>query len=407
MNSNEVDQLYKSMLINLFPELAESEGERIRKALIDGFTVMKESKNCGKTFSNHNIPVADILAWLDKQGEVVVDKELSDLLNKVICHFINEPNIPYSERDEVSKKIIPYVKQLERQGEQKPNPCDGCINRKGCINCENGELRETEQKTDDWVTPKFKDGDWIIDIQGVSVNQIIGYEDDSYHIKTSCSQFYLPMKLTEKNYRLWTIQDARDGDVLYSPCLKLLWIYKDEKTYYVGSNLNYNSGSIVINKPVCIPTDVQPATKEQRKQLEKAMADAGYTFDFEKKELKKIEQKPATWSEEDESHINRIIEHFEGRKKDLKTQWVAELHNKEINWLKSLKDRVQPQPKQEWSEKDNEHVNSLLKRLEGLCRKEFTTTRFAINEDEDWLKSLKERYTWKPSDGQMEAVKEL
>lgn len=52
----------------IFPELVESEDEKIRKALIDGFTVMKESKNCGKTFSNHNIPVADILAWLEKQG---------------------------------------------------------------------------------------------------------------------------------------------------------------------------------------------------------------------------------------------------------------------------------------------------------------------------------------------------
>lgn len=42
-----------------------------------------------------------------------------------------------------------------------------------------------------------------------------------------------------------------------------------------------------------------------------------------------------------------------------------------------------------WSEEDDAHVNSLLKRLEGLCRNEFTTTRFAINEDEDWLKSLR------------------
>ena len=47
--------------------------------------------------------------------------------------------------------------------------------------------------------------------------------------------------------------------------------------------------------------------------------------------------------------------------------------------------------KSAWSKDDEEHVNSLLKRLEGLCRKEFSTTRFAINEDEDWLKSLKNR----------------
>ena len=39
-----------------------------------------------------------------------------------------------------------YISWLEKQGEQKSNPCDGCVNHKGCIDCENGELRETEQK---------------------------------------------------------------------------------------------------------------------------------------------------------------------------------------------------------------------------------------------------------------------
>lgn len=44
-----------------------------------------------------------------------------------------------------------------------------------------------------------------------------------------------------------------------------------------------------------------------------------------------------------------------------------------------------------WSEKDEQHIDSLLKRLDGLCRNEFERTRFAISEDEDWLKSLKVR----------------
>ncbi len=42
-----------------------------------------------------------------------------------------------------------------------------------------------------------------------------------------------------------------------------------------------------------------------------------------------------------------------------------------------------------WTEDDDEHVNSLLKRLDGLCRNEFIPTRFAVSEDRDWLKSLK------------------
>lgn len=53
--------------------------------------------------------------------------------------------------------------------------------------------------------------------------------------------------------------------------------------------------------------NVHPATKEQRDQLEKAMADAGYTFDIEKKELRKIKQKFAEWGEEDENRFNNLI----------------------------------------------------------------------------------------------------
>lgn len=45
----------------------------------------------------------------------------------------------------------------------------------------------------------------------------------------------------------------------------------------------------------------------------------------------------------------------------------------------------------DWSEEDAQHIDSLLKRLDGLCRNEFERTRFAINEDIDWLKALKDR----------------
>jgi len=61
----------------------------------------------------------------------------------------------------------------------------------------------------------------------------------------------------------------------------------------------------------------------------------------------------------------------------------------------------------EWSEEDENHVISLLERLEGLCRNEFERTRFAINEDQDWLKSLKDRYTWKPSEEQMITLRQI
>lgn len=61
-----------------------------------------------------------------------------------------------------------------------------------------------------------------------------------------------------------------------------------------------------------------------------------------------------------------------------KDEWLA--------WLEK-----QGEKKPAWSEEDEQHIDSLLKRLDGLCRNEFERTRFAINEDGDWLKSLKQR----------------
>ena len=44
-----------------------------------------------------------------------------------------------------------------------------------------------------------------------------------------------------------------------------------------------------------------------------------------------------------------------------------------------------------WSEEDEQHIDSLSKRLDGLCRSKFEWTRFSISEDIKWLKSLKSR----------------
>ena len=61
-------------------------------------------------------------------------------------------------------------------------------------------------------------------------------------------------------------------------------------------------------------------------------------------------------------------------------------------WLAWLGKQGEQKPA-EWSEEDEQHVNSLLKRLEGMCKKgaTYTATRFAVSQDIDWLKSLKER----------------
>lgn len=103
------------------------------------------------------------------------------------------------------------------------------------------------------------------------------------------------------------------------------------------------------------------------------------------------EQNPV-WSEEDEDYYDAIIAKLEV------TQDDALLTDNQIKFLKSLKDRVHPQPKQEWSEEDERLRRKLI---ELIYAASYCDERENLS---DWLKSLKDRYTWKPSDEQMEGI---
>lgn len=122
--------------------------------------------------------------------------------------------------------------------------------------------------------------------------------------------------------------------------------------------------------------------------------------ELEKKELKKIEpfkQKPA-WSEKDEKMLKSVISSIRiSRSSCEEDDDVRDLFDNEIDWLESLKERVQP--KQEWNEEDKNLLNRLIGVLDGTNKEDYHEAweeKFL-----PWLKSLKERYTWKPSDEQM------
>lgn len=375
------------------------------------------------------------------------------------------------------------------------------------------------------VEPKFREGDWVVCEVTGSVYQI------NYCIENPSNHKYGYDLINGgyignddvNHYHLWTIADAKDGDVLYECNEKEPFIFKELKTKHIGDIASYCdifNGIFNPNKDSWTTLDIVPATKEQRDRLEKAMADAGYTFDFEKKELKKIEQrmvsaeakealleekptellvltdrqtaidtlmqtvkvlkerglysglqesltalavdlgksnvvKPAEWSEEDESYLKVAIENCYECGNNYIAQWLKSLRpepkqewseedenmmnkcvcsmravsigfpededfvNKLDNWLKSLKDRVQPQPKQEWSQNDIDMIDWLIrcceKEHEELCNDKYGHQDIVSDLKRDcrtkwnWLESLKNKVvpqnTWKPSDEQMDALK--
>lgn len=302
---------------HVFPELCESEDEIIRKALIRNFTNQHSS----------NFPTVDgftreqILAWLEKQGK---------------------------------------------------------------------------QKPIDKVEPKFKVGDWVVRdyLNNHTVNQVAEVKqiDDEHFGYTLDDEMYFSGSW-ESSYHLWTIQDANDGDVLYhkSPLTGIEYFVMSRGVNRCGnidSYFRYNSeDGFGINIPSVLSgelDDITPATKEQRDFLFSKMKEAGYEWDSEKKELKKIEQKPS-WSEEDEEKLNSIIE-------------VLDDNSLLVQWLKSIKDRAQPHPKQEWSEEDEEYYmivkESILERWKDTDNKDLIEIR---DRALDWLKSLGDRVQSKPN----------
>ena len=321
----------------IFPELKESEDDRIRKILIH---IVKGA--CNKydmTYHYQGVEVGEekLLAWLEKQGQCQVKesiisqhenktcKENSNSLTgedeKIRKAIINvfEGNTPYTSDEEAKK----YIAWLEKQGEQ--------------ILANSAKTCKDEQKSADKVEPKFKVGDWITN--GEYTWKVTDIKSFDYILQSQDGNIVDDtISFVDYNYfRLWSINDAKPGDVLvdiynnigiFQKCEGIYW----QSYLYLGCNgelLGFSDGGY--HKQ----TNTHPATKEQRDALEKAMADAGYISDSDKKELKKIEQKPA-WSEEDNYNLQCMIAKVTS---DIQKGNVG--RNQElIDWLKSLKERV-------------------------------------------------------------------
>ena len=226
--------------------------------------------------------------------------------------------------------------------------------------------KQGKKNLDDEVEPKFHEGDWI------------GFNGFTLYIKEVVKGYYRTISVGGINNsydwdidniaRLWSIEDAKDGDVLTwddTTCVVLFKNIKNSKcfiSYCFANNISFEIGASHYIK------GCHPANKEQCDLLFQKMKESGYTFDFEKKELKKIGneieipfgakdselqevtyhipkgfhaeidndkvvikkgKKPTAWSEDDDKIVKNIIAaidtlHYHGM----------------VNWLKSLKQRI-------------------------------------------------------------------
>ena len=192
--------------------------------------------------------------------------------------------------------------------------------------------KQDEQKHVDKVKPKFKVGDWVVYENRVGL--IIRILKEHYIISFDGVEEQVSFTFNDRITK-WTIKDAKNGDVLefvdHEKVVVGIVSFVNEKTGKVDVSCLLEDNKFKIGNFYALDTiNPHPATKEQRDALMKAMSDAGYTFDFEKKNLKKIEQKSTAWSDYDECMLTNLIDDSN-----------CSIDSEYIPWFKSLKDRVQ------------------------------------------------------------------
>ena len=269
----------EGMLEEIFPELKESEDEEIRKGLIKAFGSIGKKEWGG-------VNVKNAIVWLEKQGE-----------KKPVIEMIT-PEESLGIESETYNEIV-----------------------NACIFGEN--------------KPKFKVGDWIYHNNGYRGPYLItninehGVElDNNIRIKIEDCYDY---------HHLWTIQDAKKGDVL---CCESGWtcIFKSLNSNNVSFNsycfmdkdgwfCERGSEGHTLEKSFikAYNGNIYPATKEQRDLLFTKMKESGYEWDAEKKELKKIEQNPIDYKDELKKCRENPLYFFDK---------YVKLKERELNWSK-------------------------------------------------------------------------
>lgn len=409
-------EMYKE-LSDVFPELAESEDERIRKELIEQVVYIApnddETDNEGNVLPIYQQRIDKYITWLEKQGTSYTKRDVDNAYLKGVTDTKNEIEKQYEANYQIIKDIATFIFNYrgdikdrakwmdylgikvsfgEKQGEQKTKPkfkigdvmrtleeakegiTDGlpvvvsideeyyyCNNElisikdqekyeylpmnrkqkpaehptipskdivlnvwalgnewkeltKGICNTEYGTqldyilkhwnegdyYKKIEQKPADKVEPKFHEGEWVF------IEEIKGYKQGAFQIKSvdefgyNFDEYHTITFMYEELLSKWTIQDAKDGDVLtcYSDrkgqSIEQTGIIKQYVGRYCGCSNVFKAhfgvdwdNNVVIEEYMC-GSNIYPATKEQRDTLERAITNAGYRWDKEKLKLEKV-----------------------------------------------------------------------------------------------------------------------
>lgn len=268
------------MMGHVFPELKEGKKEWIEKIRqeLKSYLEHREIKLISESDA-----ILQWIDWIEKQGDQNVPSVnehawlylVSDVLTwkDGIGQYLDNPRV-----QELAKKLASeYAQKL--------------YNYPVSSNLDNRQ--NNYQELVDKDEAKFHEGDWIISNNKKYIYQVVKVMRGIYVVRDNADnrEYHVGIESADRDGRLWTIQDATDGDVLVEASCTFI-IKKINHDPGLSAKIYYclfDDGDFDINTTLVFDdTSTHPATKEQRDNLIIAMTDSGYMFDFEKKELKKL-----------------------------------------------------------------------------------------------------------------------
>ena len=298
-NNPNSSSIGKAYLYTVFHELKESKDEKIRKVIRGWINTRPTS------FFDNGISKEEMLTWIEKQCDtnetINKDEFAQGVLRGAAIHLITWIDynaaegsmcLSNTECKDITDalvngdwdKIYAYIKKkLEKQ----------CDKPQGKTALEAIKEEKVDNANYVSVSKAFSIGDWVVantctryraKIEAFVGNGMVEFEDGTFE--------------TEENllndYHLWTMQDAKDGDVLAS--CSSIFLFQEE--YIAEKPIAYcglMNEFFIEGKDACWTNEkCYPATKKQRDLLFQKMKEAGYMWDAENKQLLSLKAEPTT-----------------------------------------------------------------------------------------------------------------
>lgn len=373
-NSNAALQLMGAMnaLEHLCPELKMSESEKIKKQIIGFITYSKINDETKKNW----------VSWLENKTKPAIcnrnphkgDKNNPyDMSSSDAEKYTSKRgfDLPWMD-DEVfvdERYITQSVGNILRWADEHP------VNYEDNIRSRKGYWAVIDGKTD-YIIESTKEGR-----------------------RGECRWYGIN---TFKDEHVWSISDAKPGDVLVADDnILFIFVSYDCGDLFVACNYFTKSHKLEVQCTKVLHIEsVKPAHKKQRDFLFSKLYEEGYEWDAEHNQLNKIEQNHV-WNEEDKMQLDAAIHLVSSTG-----------HTETAKWLKSLKDRVLSQPKQEWNKEGENNILFLTSIIEECFKDKEKITLYGNGVCDDFtkedvidrLKSLRPQSAWMPTPEQVDAL---